>query len=550
MAKKKISELPAGSALNGSEIVPIVQTGTTKRVTAQDIANLGNASGVEGSGTINYLSKFTASSTIGNSLVFDNGTSVGIGTPTPSATYKLDIVGSVRATTIVKSGGTSSEYLKADGSVSTLTNPITGTGTTNYLPKFTGTSALGDSSIFDNGNIGIGTNTPATKLQVSGGRTSLFSGDAYSIVLAQTSAQANLVYLGTQSDGTFNISNNAGNPQLTLLQSGNLGLGTTTPQTKLVVNGAGYSFISGFTSANRSVAIGIDSSSEPSIQGTLTDGTARQLSINPAGGNVGIGTASPSNGKLVVKDSGYQYIAEPTDSATYGYLGIGHFTNGTFIGTTAGSNTASDLLRFGTSGTERMRITSGGSLLVNTTTDAGYKLDVNGTARVSGILNAKAGSYINGASNSDWGFSVENTGTTNANGLYVNIGSSSTGIPFRVDKGGSSLFNIANSGAATFSSSVTANGNINITKTAGNPAYIEVAGNGNTPGTTSMLYGQDDANNGYVWNRSNAPIYFGINNSIKMTLKANTLNIASIPTSPVGLSTGDIWSNAGILTIV
>lgn len=83
MAKKKISELPAGSALNGSEIVPIVQTGTTKRVTAQDIANLGNASGVEGSGTINYLSKFTASSTIGNSQLFDNGTAIGIGTITP-----------------------------------------------------------------------------------------------------------------------------------------------------------------------------------------------------------------------------------------------------------------------------------------------------------------------------------------------------------------------------------------------------------------------------------------------------------------------------------
>jgi len=52
MAKKKISQLPAGSALTGLEIVPIVQTGTTKQITAQDIANLGNASGVEGSGTM------------------------------------------------------------------------------------------------------------------------------------------------------------------------------------------------------------------------------------------------------------------------------------------------------------------------------------------------------------------------------------------------------------------------------------------------------------------------------------------------------------------
>jgi hypothetical protein len=84
MAKKKISELPAGGALNGTELVPIVQTGTTKRITAQDIANLGNASGVEGSGTINYLAKFTATSTIGNSLIFDNGTNIGIRTASPN----------------------------------------------------------------------------------------------------------------------------------------------------------------------------------------------------------------------------------------------------------------------------------------------------------------------------------------------------------------------------------------------------------------------------------------------------------------------------------
>jgi hypothetical protein len=41
-----------------------------------------------------------------------------------------------------------------------LTNPITGTGTTNYLPKFTGASALGNSQIFDNGTfVGIGRTT-------------------------------------------------------------------------------------------------------------------------------------------------------------------------------------------------------------------------------------------------------------------------------------------------------------------------------------------------------------------------------------------------------
>lgn len=46
-------------------------------------------SGIGGSGTTNYVSKFTAASTIGDSQIFDNATNVGIGTITPSA--KLDI---------------------------------------------------------------------------------------------------------------------------------------------------------------------------------------------------------------------------------------------------------------------------------------------------------------------------------------------------------------------------------------------------------------------------------------------------------------------------
>ena len=52
---------------------------------------------------------------------------------------------------------------------SVLTNPVTGTGTTNYLPKFTGTSTIGNSQIFDDGTyVGIGTITPTEKLQVNG----------------------------------------------------------------------------------------------------------------------------------------------------------------------------------------------------------------------------------------------------------------------------------------------------------------------------------------------------------------------------------------------
>jgi hypothetical protein len=48
------------------------------------------------SGTTNYVSKWTSSTALGNSQIFDNGTSVGIGTATPSASYLLDLSGSFR----------------------------------------------------------------------------------------------------------------------------------------------------------------------------------------------------------------------------------------------------------------------------------------------------------------------------------------------------------------------------------------------------------------------------------------------------------------------
>jgi hypothetical protein len=51
--------------------------------------------GISGSGTTNYVTKFTGSEEVGNSQIFDNGTSVGIGTPIPST--KFQVVGTFKA---------------------------------------------------------------------------------------------------------------------------------------------------------------------------------------------------------------------------------------------------------------------------------------------------------------------------------------------------------------------------------------------------------------------------------------------------------------------
>jgi hypothetical protein len=87
---------------------------------------------------------------------------------------------STGAISITQAGTASNGYLSStdwntfNNKQNALTNPVTGTGTTNYLPKFTGASTIGNSIAYDGGSsIGINTNAPYDstqfKLDVNGG---------------------------------------------------------------------------------------------------------------------------------------------------------------------------------------------------------------------------------------------------------------------------------------------------------------------------------------------------------------------------------------------
>jgi len=87
-------------------------------------------------------------------------------------------------------------------------------------------------------------------------------------------------------------------------------------------------------------------------------------------------------------------------------------------------------LKLYTNNAERMRIFYGGNVLINTTTDAGYRLDVNGTARVSGntrivgsllISSYLAGSGVAGSTFSIYGSDSDTNGQqlfVSANGIW------------------------------------------------------------------------------------------------------------------------------------
>ncbi len=280
-------------------------------VLTSDAAGVGTwqaaAGGIGGSGTTNYISKWTAGTTLGNSIIYDNGTNVGIGTTSPSG--KLSVVGSSNDFGLdtgvypgigriwYKSDGTGYGlsigrkaidnsysdyvYIKDGGNVGIgITSPaqkldvagtvqmtgfklttapisgyvltsdaagvgtwqaaaggIGGSGTTNYISKWTAGTTLGNSIIYDNGtNVGIGTASPNRLLHVYKD-----SGDNAEIDI-QSVAGANkhwAIYQDrTTSDLRFWHNDISGEKNaLTLKNSGNVGIGTTSPGAKLEVSG-------------------------------------------------------------------------------------------------------------------------------------------------------------------------------------------------------------------------------------------------------------------------------------------------------------------------
>ena len=151
-------------------------------------------------------------------------------------------------------------YAQFMGDVATgisLSSYVTGSGTTNYLPKFTGASALGNSQIFDNGtNVGIGTASPNVTLEANGiirsdrvGVASQYvqinggdaagpfitaAGAAKVLTIQNNSTTSSDIYFDQAVASTYQFKQ-ASVTKMILDASGNVGIGTTAPTSKLHV---------------------------------------------------------------------------------------------------------------------------------------------------------------------------------------------------------------------------------------------------------------------------------------------------------------------------
>jgi len=151
---------------------------------------------------------------------------VGIGTTNP--TYKLDVAGNVN---ISGTGG----FIRWNSGDVAIKNE--GSYKLGFQTYNTTSSTLTTKMVLDtDGNVGIGTTSPAHKLDVNSG--SIFLDSDWPVYFGSTSA-----LIEGNSSGTILRSNasagfkwtDGGNTHMTLDTNGNLGIGTTSPQVQLHV---------------------------------------------------------------------------------------------------------------------------------------------------------------------------------------------------------------------------------------------------------------------------------------------------------------------------
>ena len=324
----------------------------TSTGSALDWKTLGEISGVDGTGTAGYLSKWTDADTIGNSVIVESSSKIGIGTTTPAEI--LEVVSDSDPTILIRPVTVDSAN---SGKISYRENAG---GTTGVDLRYDGannrfsidTSDVANAFVVKrtDGNVGIGTTAPAYTLDVQGniGRNStgtlvIQGGNSASNDYTQT----NLVEISASSINP-NQPNHGGNARVASIQLLHHDL----------AGSASSGSIKFYTQATNNVS--------PYLE--------ERMVIKPDG-NVGIGTAAPATLLHVYNNTALTPSELRIENATAGYnaaLQIKTTASIWDVGSNITAAAGSFEVYERTSGStgNRLTIRSGGSVGIGTTAPA------------------------------------------------------------------------------------------------------------------------------------------------------------------------------------
>ena len=298
--------------------------------------------------------------------------------------------------------------------------------------------------------------------------------------------------------GLYDITNSA--YRFVVTNGGNVGIGTSSPlqtatnRTVLTVNGTSsslinlgvggvlgsYWFYDG--SATQIYSVGaLDLRTSTATPITFTPNNAEAMRIT-SGGNVGIGTSSPTtyslSGKFLDLNGGSNYafyVASTTTTQGFFAMNESLLLGALFMYT-------NHPLTFGTNNTERMRITSGGYVGIGIATPADI-LHVNYNSAATGATTNLTLSNNNTTANNQQGlaFSTFNTSNAQTGGAYVMAQFTARGASFVT---ADLTFWTAANAAPTEKMRITSAGNVGIavTPSAWNTVFkaIEINSSGNS----------------------------------------------------------------------
>ena len=249
------------------------------------------------------------------------------------------------------------------------------------------------------GNVGIGTTSPDEKLRVDG--NAKVAGDVISSALKLGFAgSANITTNDTNEDLLINP-NGSGDILMHTTSTGNVGIGASSPDSKLNINGNSGDPSATYTTtaANSTISIGDFSASglrmlfgvNPSTPSTwiqnqyTTNQVTAKLLLNPLGGNVGIGTTSPTE-KLHIFGTTAAVKIEGDGVTSANLKFKTNETDRWNVNVPSGSTD----LRFTTGSSDTLTLKSNGNVGIGTTSPS-EKLDIEGNVRVG----QNNGFYIN-----------------------------------------------------------------------------------------------------------------------------------------------------------